>query len=115
MHIPIERPDAPTQVAEAVEVEPTDLEPEANLDEDMVTCRTFSINRFLPDTRPAGQPQQPPTQDRTPPPPSVHTKKKQRVGDPPSRIPSDVPSKTPYWLSSGIVIWEPTGAPHPMA
>ena len=87
-HIPIERPNTPAQVAEAAIAEPANPEAEANL-EDMVMRRTLSIDHFLPNTRLASQPQQPLTWDRTPPLPFGHAKKKQRVGDPPLRVPSD--------------------------
>ena len=79
----------------------------------MVTWRSLTVDHFLPGACSAGQTQQPPTRDRTPPPPSGHAKKKQRVGDPPSKTPTDAPSNTPPWPTDGIVIQEPTRTPRP--
>ena len=114
-HIPVEETVGPDQVAETEAAELANLEVEANPDEEMVTQHTLSINCFLPGTRQADQSQQPPGRDRTPPTPSGCAKKKQRVGDPPPKVPSDAPSKAPPYASVGIVIREPTDASRPTA
>ena len=114
-HIPVEESVGPNQVAETEAAEPANSEVEANPDEEMVTRHTLSIDCFLPGIRQAGQFQQPPGRDRTPPAPFSCAKKKQRVGDPPPKVPSDSPSKAPPQASVGIVIREPTSAFRPTA
>ena len=114
-HIPVEETVGPTQVAEAEAAESANLEVEANPDEEMVMRHTLYIDCFLPGTCPADQSQLPPGRDRTPPAPSGCAKKKQRVGDPHPKVPSDASSKALPRASDGIVIREPTSASRPTA
>ena len=77
----------------------------------MVTRRKMTIDRFIPSTQPSAQPQ---VGDRASPPPTAsHPKKKQKVGDHPPKVPSEVPTKTPPW--GGITIREPMGGSQPPA
>lgn len=67
VHVPIEAPDAPAQVAEPVKAE-------TDQDIAMVTRRKMTIDQFIPSTQPLAQPQ---GRDHAPPPPvASHPKKK---------------------------------------
>ena len=57
----------------------------------MVTRRKMIVDRFIPGTQPPAQPQ---GGDHAPPPLAASCpKKKQRVGDQPPKVPSDVPQR----------------------
>ena len=76
----------------------------------------MTVDRFLPDTQPMAQPQEPQGKNRTPSPPQAgRAKKKQRVVDQPPRIPSDAPARTPPRVSGGITIREPVNDCRPTA
>ena len=77
----------------------------------MVTRRKMTIDRFIPSAQPSTQPQ---VGDRAPSPPAAsHPKKKLKVGDHPSKVPSEVPTKTPPW--GRITIRELMGGSQPPA
>lgn len=114
VHVPVEEPEAQVPAAEPVAAKSVNLSgAEANLEEEMVTRRTLTIDWFLPGGRLAAQPQKTPGKDRTPPPSFGHAKKKRRVADPLSQALGDVLVKTPP--QGGIVIREPFGASWPAA
>lgn len=69
----------------------------------------MTADRFLTGTRPTTQPQQPQGKEQTPPSLPRCSKKKQRVADQQTGIPTDVPLKTPPRPSTRIVIREPVG------
>ena len=83
VHVPVEEQGVLAQAAEpAVAESVNSFGVGANQDEEMVTKQTMTIDRFLPDTRPTAQPQQPHGKDWTPPLPSAgHAKKKQHLAD----------------------------------
>lgn len=75
----------------------------------MVTRRKMTIDRFIPNAQPLAQPQ---GGDYAPPFLTAgHPKKKQKVGDHPSKVPDDVPAKTPP--RGRITIREPMGGFEP--
>ena len=76
----------------------------------------MTVDRFLPNTRPMAQPQQPQGKDHTPPPPSTsRAKKKQCANDQPPKHMGDAPSKTLPLALNRIVIKEPVGDSQPAA
>ena len=117
VHVPVEEQGVLAQAAEpAVAESVNSLGVGANQDEEMVTMQTMTIDRFLPDTCPTAQPQQPHGKDLTPPLPSAgHAKKKQHLADQSPKVPSNAPMRTPYRASGGIVIQELAGDSRPIA
>ena len=69
----------------------------------------MTVDRFIPGAQPSTRPQ---GGDHAPPPPAAsRTKKKQKVGDHPSKVPGDVPAKTTL---GGITIQEPVDGSEPL-
>lgn len=75
----------------------------------MVTRKKLTAEQFLFGTRSSAQPQPAQAEDRTPPPPSGHGKKRQRLVDQQTEVPTSVVLKTPFHVSTGVVIREPMG------
>ena len=79
--------------------------------EDMVTRKTMTIDRFVPDARQVGQP--PPSQSQTqappppPPPQAGQVWKRQKVADQLPTGSGDAMTQTPPRPTGGIVIQEP--------
>ena len=99
-HVPIEEPVDPVLPTEQ---EVTVVKPDA----EMVTRRKMMVGRFLPNTHPSTESQQPQGKGRTlPPPSSNHAKKNQSLDNQSPKAPGDAPSKTLTRPSSGIMIRE---------
>ena len=79
--------------------------------EDMVTRKTLTIDRFVPDVRQVGQPPPSQSQVQAPPPPpppqSGLVRKRQKVADHPPTGSGDAVILTPPRPTGGIVIQEP--------
>ena len=91
-------PEAPIRVTEEAIVESiSSSETESDQGHDMVTRRSMTISRFVPDARPTAQQQRLQGQDQTPPPPSPasRTRKRPRTVEQTSTSSIDAPTRTP--------------------
>ena len=104
-------PKAPTQVIEQVTVDITNLsDTKSDRSGDMVTRKTMTIDRFVPDARQIGQQQPSQGQGQTPPPSpppqTGRTRKRQHVAKQNSTDLGDVVTQITPQPSRGIVIQE---------
>ena len=111
--VPVE-PEAPTQEAEQEAIESSDSSRTQSVPKEMVTHRTLTVSRFIPDASQTVQQQPPQGRGRAPPayppppPPFGRPRKRQWVAKLTSTSPGDAQIQTPTQPLRGITIRGPS-------